>query len=138
MTAAACGRSDEGGRCSEGSHPEKSAREGAQDENHKFARNSGGEELGFQHHAFCIKCQDEPGEKRPRSVIATIQTPPRHLRLTMTARPWPARSAGRPACRSKHCRRSARRPVVGQATRRSFWFSLSHVALARESLAFAT
>src|SRR5215831_2271070 len=75
MTAAAYPRPDESGRRNHGSHPEENACQGAKDENREVAKNSGGEELRFRHHAFCIKSQDVPGEKSPRSFVAESADP---------------------------------------------------------------
>ena len=77
MTAAAYPSPDEAGGRNQGSHPEENAGYGAQDENHKVAKNSGSEELRFQHHALCIKYQDLPGEKSPRRFAAKPPRPGR-------------------------------------------------------------
>src|SRR5215469_6227754 len=75
MTAAAYPRPDESGRRNHGSHFEENACQGAKDENREVAKNFGGEELRFRHHAFCINYQDVPSEKSPRTFVAERRRP---------------------------------------------------------------
>ena len=90
MTAAAYRRPHESGRRDQGPHLEENARHGAQDENQKVAKSSGGEVLRFRYHAFCIKYQGVPSEKSSRSFPEERGGPAAWSKGCSVGTPWPA------------------------------------------------
>ena len=137
MTAAAYPRPDESGRRNHGSHPEENACQGAKDENREVAKNSGGEELRFRHHAFCIKYQDVPGEKA-REALSRKDADP--LIQGLQVQQHLAGSLSRPTglqlqARARGVDDVPCRLVLRQGTGRSFWnFPRAHVVVGAGSL----